>query len=62
MRSALSDQGIALRQDEILERLEARTIVVESMVKIGLLGQFQAVDPTARGEEENDEEMIITIP
>jgi hypothetical protein len=30
MRSALSDQGIILRQDEILSRPEARTIVTDS--------------------------------
>jgi hypothetical protein len=55
MRSALSDQGIALRQDEILTRPEARTIVAEFIVKTGLLGQFQEVDPIALGVEESDE-------
>ena len=55
MRSALSDQGIALRQDELLTRPEARTIVAELMVKTGLLGQFQAVDPTALGVEEEED-------
>jgi ribonuclease HI len=55
MRSALSDQGIALRRDEILTRPEARTIVAEFMVKTGLLGQFQVVDPTALCVEEGDE-------
>ena len=40
MRSALSDQGIALHQDELLTRPEARTIVAEFMIKTGLLGQF----------------------
>lgn len=55
MRSALSDQGIALRRDEILTRPEARTIVAEFMIKTGLLDQFQVVDPTALGVEEGDE-------
>jgi ribonuclease HI len=55
MRSALSDQGIALRREELLTRPEARTIVTEFMVKTGLLDQFQAVDPTALGVEEGDE-------
>ena len=55
MRSALSDRGIALRRDELLTRPEARTIVAEFMVKTGLLGQFQAVDPTALGMEGGDE-------
>lgn len=36
MRSALSDQGIAFRRDELLTRPEARTIVAEFMVKTGL--------------------------
>ena len=47
MRRALSDQKIALLRDALLTRPEARTIVAEFMVKIGLLGQFQAVDSTA---------------
>jgi hypothetical protein len=55
MRSALSDQGIALRRDELLTRLEARKIVTEFMVSTGLLSQFQAVDPTALGAEEGDD-------
>ncbi|KAJ6168289.1 reverse transcriptase [Penicillium chrysogenum] len=55
MRGALSDQGIALRRDEILTRPEARTIVAEFMVKTGLLGQFEAADPPALGVEEGDE-------
>ena len=37
MRSALSDQGIVFRRDELLTRPEARTIVAEFMVKTGLL-------------------------
>ena len=55
MRSALSDQGIALHQDELLTRPEARTIVAEFMIKTGLLGQFQAVDLTTLGMEGGDE-------
>ena len=55
MKSALSDQRIALRRDELLTRPEARTIVAEFMVKTGLLGQFQAVDPTALGVEAGGE-------
>ena len=55
MRSAPSDQGIALRRDEFLTQLEARTIVAEFMVKTGPLGQFQGVDSTALGVEEGDE-------
>lgn len=47
MRSALSDERITLRRDELLTRPEARTTVAEFMVKAGLLGQFQALDPTA---------------
>lgn len=55
MRSAPSDQGIALRRDELLTQLDARTIVAEFMVKTGPLGQFQGVDSTALGVEEGDE-------
>lgn len=55
MRSALSDQGIALHRDELLTRPEARTIVAEFMIKTGLLGQFQAVDLTTLGMEGGDE-------
>jgi hypothetical protein len=63
MRRALSDQGIALRRDELLTRPEARSIVAEFMVKTGLLGQFQAVDPTALGVEEGDDKGAeIMIP
>lgn len=51
MRRALSDQRIALRQDEILMRPEARTVVIEFMAKTGLLGQFQEVDPPISGRE-----------
>ena len=54
MRSALSDKGITLSRDELLTRPEARTAVAEFMVKTGLLGQFQTVDPTALGEEGDD--------
>ncbi|KAJ6094273.1 hypothetical protein N7467_003118 [Penicillium canescens] len=54
MRSALRDKGIGLRRDDLLTRPEARTTVAEFMVKTGLLGQFQTVDPTALGEEEGD--------
>ncbi|KAJ5318355.1 zinc knuckle domain protein [Penicillium atrosanguineum] len=63
MRSALSDQGIALCRDELLTRLEARKIVTEFMVSTGLLGQFQTVDPTALGVEEGDDKGAeIMIP
>lgn len=63
MRSGLSEQGIALRRDELLTRPEARAIVAEFMVKTGLLGQFQAVDPTAVGVEEGDDKGAeIMIP
>ena len=55
MRSSLSDQGIALRRDELLTRPTARTVVAEFMVKTGLLDQFRAVDPIALGAEEADE-------
>jgi hypothetical protein len=55
MRNVLSEQGIALRRDELLTRPEARTTVAEFMVKTGLLGQFQALDPIALGAEEADE-------
>lgn len=55
MRSALSDQGIALRREELLMRPEARTIVADFMVKTCLLGQFQAVDPIALDAEEAEE-------
>ncbi|OQE71313.1 hypothetical protein PENNAL_c0107G01286, partial [Penicillium nalgiovense] len=55
MRRALSDQKIALSREELLTRPEARTIVANFMIKTGLLGQFQAVDPTALGVEEGDE-------
>ena len=61
MRSALSDQGVALRRDELLTRLEARTIVAEFMVKTGLLDQFQGVDPTALGVEEGDDKEAETM-
>ena len=61
MRSALSDQGVALRRDELLTRLEARTIVAEFMVKTGLLDQFQGVDPTALGVEEGDDKGAETM-
>ncbi|OGE47325.1 hypothetical protein PENARI_c049G05484 [Penicillium arizonense] len=49
------DEGIALRRGEFLTRPEARTIVAEFKVKTVLLGQFQAVDPTALGVEEEDD-------
>ncbi|KAJ5330279.1 zinc knuckle domain protein [Penicillium atrosanguineum] len=63
MRSALSDQGIALCRDELLTRLEARNIATEFMVSTGLLGQFQTVDPTALGVEEGDDKGAeIMIP
>jgi hypothetical protein len=55
MRNVLSEQGIALRRDELLTRPEARTTVAEFMVKTGPLGQFQALDPIALGAEEADE-------
>ncbi|KAJ5227661.1 hypothetical protein N7489_008369 [Penicillium chrysogenum] len=55
MRHALSDRGVALRRDNLLERPEARTIVAEFVVRTGLLDQFQAVDPVALGMEEGDE-------
>ncbi|KAJ6144083.1 hypothetical protein N7471_003536 [Penicillium samsonianum] len=55
MRSALSDQGIALRRDQPQMRPEARTIVADFMVKTGLLGQFQAVDPITLDAEEAEE-------
>ncbi|KAJ5215547.1 uncharacterized protein N7498_001954 [Penicillium cinerascens] len=55
IRSAPSDQEIALRRDELLTQLEARTTVAEFMVKTGPLGQFQQVDSTALGVEEGDE-------
>lgn len=48
--------GVALRRDEFLTRPEACTIVAEFMVKTGLLSYFQAVNPTASGVEEEDEE------
>ena len=62
MRSALSDKGITLSRDELLTRPEARTAVAEFMVKTGLLGQFQTVDPTALGEEGDDQGAEIMIP
>ena len=63
MRSALSDQGIALHRDALLTRPEARTIVAEFMIKTGLLGQFQAVDPTTLGMEGGDDKGAeIMIP
>lgn len=40
MRSALSDQGIALRRDELLTRAEASKFVAEFIFKSGLLDQF----------------------
>lgn len=52
MRSALSEQGTTLRQDEILTRLEARTTVAEFMTRTGPLGKLQEVDPIALGVEE----------
>lgn len=52
MRNALSEQGITLRHEELLTRLEARTIVAEYMIKTGLLDQFQGLDPIAHGAEE----------
>lgn len=52
MRNALSEQGITLRHEELLTRLEARTIVAEFMIRTGLLGQFQGLDPIALGAEE----------
>ncbi|KAJ5543315.1 zinc knuckle domain protein [Penicillium sp. DV-2018c] len=55
MRRALSDKGITLHRDELLTRPEARTTVAEFMVKTGLLGQFETVDPAALGEEEGDD-------
>lgn len=55
MRNTLSDRGVALRRDNLLERLEARTIVAEFVVRTGLLDQFQAVDSVALGVEESDE-------
>lgn len=61
MRSALSDQGIALRRDELPTRLEARKIVTEFMVSTGLLGQFQAVGLTALGVEERDDKGAVYI-
>ena len=54
MRNALSDRGLSLRRDELLARPEARTVVAEFMVRTGLLGQFQAVDPMALDMEEGD--------
>ena len=55
MRNALSDRGVSLRRDELLARPEARTVVAEFMVRTGLLGQFQAVNPMTLGMEEGDE-------
>jgi hypothetical protein len=62
MRSTLSNQGIALRRDKLLTWPEARIIVAEFMVRTGLLGQFQAVDPTALGVGEGGEGAEIMIP
>ena len=62
MRSALSDKGITLSRDELLTRPEARTAVAEFMVKTGLLGQFQRVDPAALGEEGDDKGAETMIP
>lgn len=56
IRSALSEQGIAFRQDELLTRLEVRTTVAEFMVRTGLLGQFHAVDPITLGVEAAEKE------
>ena len=56
MRSALSAQGITLRRDELLTRPKVGTIVAEFMFKTSLLGQFQAIDPTALGVEKGGEE------
>ncbi|OQD73321.1 hypothetical protein PENANT_c211G00669, partial [Penicillium antarcticum] len=52
MRGALSEHGITLHQQELLTRVGARTIVAEFMIRTGLLGQFQTVDPMALGVEE----------
>jgi hypothetical protein len=55
MRNALSDCGVSLRRDELLARLEARTIVAEFMVWPCLLSQYQTVDPMILGVEDGDE-------
>jgi hypothetical protein len=52
MRNALSEQVVTLRREELLTRLEVRTIVAEYIIKTGLLGQFQGLDPIALGAEE----------
>jgi hypothetical protein len=51
MWRALSGQRIVVSRDELLTRPEARTIVAEFMVKTGILGQFQTVDPIALNVE-----------
>ncbi|KAJ5766689.1 uncharacterized protein N7511_004305 [Penicillium nucicola] len=56
MRNALSEQGITLRYEELLTRLEARTIVADFMIRTGLLGQFQGLDPIALVAEEVEKE------
>ena len=50
-----SDRGVSLRCDELLARPEVRAIMAEFMVRTGLLGQFQVVDPMALGVEKRDE-------
>ncbi|KAJ5355944.1 hypothetical protein N7517_010553 [Penicillium concentricum] len=45
-------KGITLRHEKLLTHLEARTIVAEFMIRTGLLGQFQGLDPIALGAEE----------
>ena len=50
-RNALSEQGIMLRHEEVLVRLGARTIVAEFMIRTGLLGRFQGLDPIAERRE-----------
>lgn len=52
MRNTLSEQGIMLRHEESLTRLEARTIVAKYMIRTGLLGQFQGLGPITLGAEE----------
>ncbi|KAJ5337337.1 hypothetical protein MYU51_000109 [Penicillium brevicompactum] len=62
MKNALSDKRVTLSRDQLLTRPEARTVVAEFMVKTGLQGQFQTVDPTALGEEGNDKRAEIMTP
>ncbi|KAJ5561476.1 hypothetical protein N7461_000237 [Penicillium sp. DV-2018c] len=45
-----------IHRDELLTRPEAGTIVAEFKVKTARLGQFQADDYTALGEEEGGDE------